>query len=591
MKEIKRKELIDMYFSFFKEKGHIRVETASLIPENDNSVLFTTAGMQQFVPNLLGKPHPKGTRLMSLQKCLRTNDIESVGDNSHLTLFEMLGNWSLGDYFKEEAITWSYEFLTGEKYLNIPASRLSFSVFAGSETVPKDLTSFSYWKKNGVQEDKIYFLGKDDNWWEMGTGQGPCGPDTEMFFETEKDKCNKNCNPSCNCGKFLEIWNDVFMEYQLIDGKYVPLKNKNVDTGLGLERALSVLNGFESVYDTELFFNLKNKLEELTNKKYEDYKKEFRIIMDHIRTSVFVLSEPVCLKPNNIGAGYVLRRLIRRAIRYILSLDVKEYILEDLANVVIEDYKDTYPELETNKDFIIAELYNENTKFNNTIKAGNKMYKKITRSLEGNVIDGASAFKLFDTFGFPIEMTIEMAKEDDLEVDIDGFNAKFKEHQEKSKTASKGEFKGGLIDNSKESIKYHTTAHILLAVLKSMYGNDVVQKGQNITPERLRFDFNLDHKMTESEKEELTRRVNSIITSNLEVTKEEMSLEKAKEIGAEGIFTDKYNDIVTVYSVGDISKEMCGGPHVKNTSELGKFEIVKESSSSAGVRRLKVVLK
>ena len=339
MKKITRKELIEMYFNYFLEKGHEIIPGASLIPENNSSVLFNTAGMQQLTPYLLGKEHPKGKRLLSLQKCIRTNDIDEVGDNSHLTFFEMLGNWSLGDYFKKEAITWSFEFLTSEKYLGIDKDRLSFSVFGGSEDAPKDLESFSYWKQVGVSEDRIYFLDKDSNWWEMGTGEGPCGPDTEMFFMTEKEKCNKNCNPSCDCGKFLEIWNDVFMEYEHKDKKYIPLKNKNVDTGMGLERVLAVLNEKESVYDTDIFLGLRNLLEELTNKSYEDNKKAFRIIMDHIRTSVFILSEPVKLVPNNTGAGYVLRRLIRRAVKYLISLDVNEYILDKLTNIKIHMMK------------------------------------------------------------------------------------------------------------------------------------------------------------------------------------------------------------------------------------------------------------
>lgn len=591
MKNITREELIRKYITYFKERGHTVLPSASLIPENDNSVLFTSAGMQPIAPYLLGKPHPTGSkRLVSLQKCLRTSDIDEVGDSSHLTLFEMLGNWSLGDYFKEEAIKWSYEFLTSEKYLGIPKDKLSFSVFGGSEFAPKDLESFAFWKQNGVDENKIYYLGSDHNWWEMGTGVGPCGPDTEMFFETDKDKCNKNCNPSCDCGKFLEIWNDVFMEYKVEDGKYSKLSNKNVDTGMGVERVICVLNGEESVYDTEIFEDLKHELENLTNKKYEENLKEFRIIMDHIRTSVFILSEDVLLKPTNVGAGYVLRRLIRRAIRYINMLSVNDYILDKLASIVINKFKNTYPELEKNKEHIYSELETEYKRFKNTINSGMKMYRKITKNLNGNVIDGASAFKLFDTFGFPIEMTLELASEDGLEVDVDGFNKKFEEHKEKSKTTSSGEFKGGLVDSSLTSIKYHTTAHILLAVLKEMFGNDTVQKGQNITPERLRFDFNLDHKMTEEEKEKLITRINEIIDADIPVTKEEMSLEEAKKTGAEGVFTDRYNDIVTIYSIGDVSKEICGGPHVKSTGEIGHVRIKKEESVAAGTRRLKIVL-
>lgn len=584
-----REKLIKMYFDFFEEKGHKVIPSASLIPENDPSVLFTTAGMHPLVPYLLGEPHPSGKRLVSVQKCIRTSDIDEVGDSSHLTFFEMLGNWSLGDYFKEEATKWSLEFLTSEKYLNLEKEKLAFSVFGGDENTPKDEDSFNAWRNLGIKEDKIFYLDRNNNFWELGTGSGPCGPDSEMFYMV-KEPCGKDCNPSCSCGAYLEIWNDVFMEFELKDGKYLPLKQKNVDTGMGVERTLTVFNNKESVYDTELFQNTKEKLEEKTNKKYEDNLKSFRIIMDHIRTAVFILGDDKHLTPNNVGAGYVLRRLIRRCVRHIKLLGVEESILKELALVVIDDYKKAYSELDRNKDFIISELEKEENKFNKTIKDGTKMFNKIVKKLDSDTIDGVNAFKLFDTFGFPIEMTIEMANELNLKVDIDGFNKRFKEHQELSRTASKGEFKGGLADNSKESIKYHTLAHIVLAVLKEMFGKETIQKGSNITPERLRFDFNLDHKMTEEEKDHLTKRVNEIINMNIDVVKEIMSYEEAKNAGAEGIFSDKYDNVVSVYTIGDISKEICGGPHVNNTCELGVFKIKKEESSSAGVRRLKCVL-
>lgn len=589
MKELKRKDLINMYFKFFESKGHKVIPSASIIPENDPTVLFTTAGMHPLVPYLLGEPHPEGKRLVNVQKCLRTVDIDNVGDESHLTFFEMLGNWSLGDYFKEEAIKWSYEFLTSKEYLGIPKEKLAFTVFEGDENAPKDMDSFNAWKSCGVEEKDIYFLDKKHNWWELGSGSGPCGPDTEMFYKV-KDKCSNECNPACDCNCFLEIWNDVFMEYNLKDGKYLPNKQKNVDTGMGLERVLTVFNNKKSVYDTELFYNTKKRLEELTNTKYEDNLRDYRIIMDHLRTSVFILGDDKHLTPSNTGAGYILRRLIRRMIRYIKNLNVQESILKELALVVINDYKEDYPELERNKDFIIEELLKEEIKFNKTIKDGYKMFDKVTRNIEDKKLDGENAFKLFDTFGFPLEFTIELAKEKGIEVDVKGFNNKFKEHQEKSRTASQGEFKGGLADTSYESTKYHTLAHILLASLKEMYGSDVIQKGANITPERLRFDFNLDRKMTEEEKEELTTKVNNYIKQNLDVIKEEMTYEEAKKQGAEGIFTDKYGSKVFVYTIGNISKEICGGPHVKNTSELGIFKIIKEESSSAGVKRLKVIL-
>ncbi len=588
MKELKRKELIEMYLKFFESKGHKIIPSASIIPENDPTVLFTTAGMHPLVPYLLGQTHPEGKRLADVQKCLRTVDIDSVGDDSHLTFFEMLGNWSLGDYFKEEAIRWSFEFLT--EYLEIPKEKLAFSVFEGNDDAPKDLESFNAWKACGVEESNIYFLPKENNWWELGSGSGPCGPDTEMFYKMGTGKCSSSCSPACDCGEFLEIWNDVFLQYRNDNGKYSLLTQKNVDTGMGLERIITVVNGKKSVYDTEMFFDLKGKLEELTNIKYEARKREFRIIMDHLRTSVMILGDDKKLTPSNTGAGYILRRLIRRTIRYIKSLNINESILKELAVIVINYFKEDYKELERNKDFIIDELLKEEIKFNKTIKAGFKMFEKVTRNITDNRLDGDNAFKLFDTFGFPLEFTVELAKEKNIEVDVAGFDNKFKEHQEKSRTASQGEFKGGLADTSYESTKYHTLAHILLASLKEMYGKQVIQRGANITAERLRFDFNLDHRMTESELSELTKKVNNYINQNLEVTKEEMTYEEAKKQGAEGIFTDKYGSKVFVYSIGDISKEICGGPHIKNTSELGIFKIQKEESSSAGVRRLKVVL-
>ena len=588
MEKLTRRELIDKYLNFFESKGHKIIPSASIIPENDPTVLFTTAGMHPLVPYLLGNPHPEGKRLCDVQKCLRTSDIESVGDNSHLTFFEMLGNWSLGDYFKKEMIPWSYEFLTN--VLNIPKDKLYFTVFEGNENAPKDNESYNLWKSCGIEESHIFYLSKENNWWELGSGSGPCGPDTEMFYDTGKDKCSESCNPSCSCGKYLEIWNDVFMEFNSSNGVYTPLDNKNVDTGMGVERTLTVLNGEKSVYDTEIFEDVKIELERLTNLKYEDNKKSFRIIMDHIRTSVFILGDDHKLAPSNTGAGYVLRRLIRRMIRYIKGLNVEVSILESLANKVIDKYSSDYEELSRNKEYIIDELLKEEERFNKTLNSGLRMFNKITSHLENNKIDGTNAFKLFDTFGFPLEFTVELAEEKNLKVDIDGFNEKFKEHQEKSRTASKGEFKGGLADNSYESTKYHTLAHITLACLKEMFGPSVYQKGSNITPERLRMDFPLDHKMTEEEKLILENKINEVIKMGIDVVREEMSYDDAKNSGAEGIFTDKYGSLVSVYTIGNVSKEICGGPHVKNTSELGHAHIVKEESSSAGVRRLKIVL-
>lgn len=590
MKELTRKNLIDMYLKFFESKGHKVISNASIVPENDPTVLFTSAGMHPLVPYLLGTPHPSGKRVCNVQKCLRTGDIDCVGDDSHCTFFEMLGNWSFGEYFKESMIPWSYEFLTSPEYLGLDKDKLYFTVFEGDENAPEDMESYNLWRSCGVEEDHIFFLSKEHNWWELGSGAGPCGPDSEMFYDTGKEKCCEECNPSCSCGKYLEIWNDVFMEYNANNGTYTPLKNKNVDTGMGLERTLTVLNGNKSVYDTEIFKNSILKLEELSFLKYEENKKAFRIIVDHIRASVFILADEHKLVPSNTGAGYVLRRLIRRAIRYIKILNVENSILKDLAEVVINDRKDDYPELERNKVYVIEELLKEEERFNKTINSGLKMFEKISKTITDNKIDGSNAFKLFDTFGFPLEFTIELAEEKGLEVDIEGFNEKFKEHQEKSRTASVGEFKGGLADDSYESTKYHTLAHITLAALQEMFGKDVIQKGANITPERLRLDFPLDHKMTDEEKDILTNKVNKVIEASLPVIREEMSYEEAKASGAEGIFTDKYGSMVSVYTIPGVSKEICGGPHVKNTNELGKFKIIKEESSSAGVRRLKIVM-
>lgn len=587
--KISSKELRNLYLNFFKEKNHEIIPSSSIVPENDPTVLFTTAGMHPLVPYLLGETHPNGKRLTDVQKCIRTSDIEEVGDSSHLTFFEMLGNWSLGDYFKKESISYSYEFLT--EVLKIPRDKLYFTVFEGDEIAPRDLESYEAWKSVGVDEDHIFFLGKEDNFWILGSGIGPCGPDTEIFYDTGKEKCSKDCNPSCDCGKYLEIWNNVFMEfYKDEQGNLTKLKHHNVDTGMGLERIICVLNGYDSVYDSDLFINLKLKLEEISNLKYIDNIRSFRIIMDHIRTSTFILGDYHKITPSNVGAGYVLRRLIRIMIRHLKKLNVNEFVLNELANVVINDYKDIYKELEDNKDFIFSELEKEYNKFTNTLKDGEKLFYKMIKHLDGNTISGKDAFKLFDTFGFPIEMTKELANENNLIVDTDGFYEKFKEHQEKSKTISSGSFKGGLADNSIESIKYHTLAHLLLATLKEVISPDVIQRGCNITPERIRFDFNCDHKLTEEEKDKIEKRVNEMIKTNTDVIMEEMPYEEAKKRGVHGTFEDKYQSIVKVYTIGDLSSEICGGPHVKNTSELGTFKIIKEESSSSGVRRIKGIL-
>lgn len=591
MKKLTSKELRNFYLDFFKKHNHKIIPSASIVPENDPTVLFTTAGMHPLVPYLLGENHPEGKRLCDVQKCIRTSDIDEVGDSSHLTFFEMLGNWSLGDYFKKDAIEMSYEFLTSPEYLNILKEKLYFTCFAGDENTPKDEESYNIWRSLGVSEDHLFYLPKENNFWILGSGIGPCGPDTEMFYDTGKAKCCEDCNPACDCGKYLEIWNDVFMEYYRDEkGNLTNLKQQNVDTGMGLERTLTVLNGYDSVYDIDIFENLKKKLEELSNKSYTDNLKSFRIIMDHVRTATFILGDNHGIVPSNVGAGYVLRRLIRRAIRHLRKLDLYENSLLKLSEIVINEYKEVYEELEINKKFIMDELEKEGIKFGKTLKDGERLFYKVIKHLNSDTISGEDAFKLFDTFGFPLEMTEELAKENNLKVDVKGFEEKFREHQEKSRTIDAGSFKGGLADGSYESTKYHTLAHIMLASLQKMFGNDIIQKGCNITSERIRFDFNLDHKMTEEEKETLTKMVNSVINEGIPVTLEEMSYEDAKKSGAHGTFENKYGSIVKVYSIGDYSKEICGGPHVKNTNELGKFKIVKEESSSAGVRRIKGIL-
>ncbi len=591
MKKINANELRQSYLDFFASCGHKIIPSASLIPENDPTVLFTTAGMHPLVPYLLGAHHPSGNRLTDVQKCIRTSDIDEVGDASHLTFFEMLGNWSLGDYFKKEAITYSYEFLISPKYLGIPKDKLYFTVFAGDDDAPRDTESYNIWRSLGVAEDHLFFLPKENNFWILGSGIGPCGPDTEMFYDTGKEKCGPDCSPACSCGKYLEIWNDVFMEfYKGEDGTLRKLENQNVDTGMGLERTISVLNGLESVYDSSIFAEAKSKIEELTKQKYTDNKREFRIIMDHLRTATFILADDHGITPSNIGAGYVLRRLLRRAIRSFNKLGVNEFVLDQVAAVYIAEYQDVYEELGRNKEVVIKEMAKEYAKFSKTLKEGEKLFYKTIKHLDGHVVSGHDAFKLFDTFGFPIEMTVELAHENNLEVNMEEFHQAFKEHQEKSRTIDAGSFKGGLADTSENSVKYHTLAHLLLATLQEIYGPDVMQKGCNITSERIRFDFNLDHKMTDEEKIKVENRVNEMINTNTPVTWEEIPYEQAKKEGAHGTFDSKYGNMVKVYTIGNLSKEICGGPHVENTQVLGHFKIIKEESSSAGVRRIKGIL-
>ena len=579
-------EIRNKYLKFFKEHGHAVIPSAPLIPENDPSVLFTTAGMQPLVPYLLGEKHPAGTRLTDYQKCLRTVDIDEVGDNRHLTYFEMLGNWSLGDYFKEESIKMSFEFLTKE--LNIPVEKLYVTCFKGDEDCPKDEISSECWKKAGILDGHIYFYGKDDNWWIAGE-EGPCGPDTEMFYDTGKPKCSENCEPSCDCGKYVEIWNNVFMEYyKHADGKYTKLEQKNVDTGLGLERMTMLLQGKETPFDTELFYPIMKKLEEL--QKVDDIQSR-RIVAEHLRASIMIISDGG--RPSNVDRGYILRRLIRRMIRHLNKLEIELAKLSDLIELNIENLKEMYPVLEENKEIIKNVIIEEKDKFVKTLTHGEREFiKEIRKAQEQgkNRIDGKVVFRLYDTYGFPPEVTNELARENNIEVDLKEFDKLFKEHQEKSRLGSEQKFKGGLADQNEKTIAYHTATHLLHQALRTVLGEHVKQSGSNITEERLRFDFTHPQKMTKEEIEKVENLVNEQIKRDLPVTCEEMSYEDAKKSGAIGLFTDKYGDRVKVYTIGDFSKEICGGPHVTHTGDMGRFKIKKEESSSSGIRRIKAVL-
>ena len=586
--------LREKYLGFFAERGHAVIQSASLIPENDPSVLFTTAGMHPLIPYLMGQSHPKGHRLTDVQKCVRTGDIEEVGDDSHLTFFEMLGNWSLGDYFNHQSIKWSYEFLTSKKYLGLDPDRISVTVFAGDDDAPRDEDSAKVWEECGIPKERIYYLPKKHNWWIAGT-TGPCGPDTEIFWDTGKPACSDHCDPSCDCGKYLEIWNNVFMQFnRQADGTYLPLTQKNVDTGMGLERTVCVLNGFKSVYDIDLFQGAFAKIEELSGKKYNSDPKTMRamrIIADHVRTSTFLLGDPVGVVPSNVDQGYVLRRLIRRAVRMANSLGMPKGSIAEIAKVYIDVYKDVYPELTQNHDKIIDELNKEEDKFSKTLVAGEKEFTKVISHIQGNVVPGGTAFKLYDTFGFPIEMTEELAAENGYTVDVEGFKQKFAEHQAKSHAGSEQRFKGGMAEGGGIETTYlHTATHLLQAALRKVLGDEVKQKGSNITPERLRFDFSFGRPMTAEEIAETQRLVNDAIQRDLPITCVEMPVEEARKTGAIGLFGDKYGEVVKVYTMGDFSKEICGGPHAEHTGQLGHFVIQKEQSSSSGVRRIKAIL-
>lgn len=577
--------LKDLYINFFVSKGHKQIPSSPVVPENDPSVLFNTAGMQPLIPYLLGQPHPYGTRLCDYQKCVRTNDLEEVGDTTHHTFFEMLGNWSLGDYFKDESISWSFEFLT--KVLNIPIERLAVTVFAGDDTIPFDKVSHDKWLSLGIKEERIART-VSDNFWIAGES-GPCGSDTEIFYFRSNDEIPDVFDPEDD--RWVEIWNNVFMQYfKSKDGIVTDLPHKNVDTGMGVERTTAILEGVNDNYLSSVWKDIIDLISELSNLPYEGNEKSMRIIADHIRTAVFISADPSGIKPSNTDQGYILRRLIRRAIRHAkqLGIDINSNWEEQIAGLILEKYKPYYKELVDNENVVYEVLKNEKIKFNRTLEKGLKEFEKVTK--DSKTIDGITAFHLFDTYGFPIELTIELAQEQGITVDKQGYLDKFKEHQELSRTASAGKFKGGLAGNSEIETKYHTATHLLNAALKEVVNKDVHQKGSNITPERMRFDFSCDHKLTDEEKSKTEELVNKWIKECLDVTVREMTKEEAINSGAECMFIEKYPDIVTVYSIGDVSHELCGGPHVKNTSELGHFKIIKEEASSAGVRRIKAIL-
>ena len=642
-------ELRSLFLRFFEEKGHARIPSASVIPENDPTVLFTTAGMHPLVPYLMGEKHPMGTRLTDVQKCIRTGDIDDVGDPSHLTFFEMLGNWSLGDYFKEQMIPWSWEFLTSPDWLGLDPDKLAFTVFEGDSDCPRDEEAANLWRKQGVKDDHLFYLPKKHNWWGPAGITGPCGPDTEMFIIRDQPPCGPDCSPACSCGRYLEIWNDVFMQYEKQkDGTFIPLKQKNVDTGMGLERTYCVLMGANTVYETEIFAGIIGRIEALSGVKYgqdEETTRAIRIITDHMRTATFIIGDDRGVTPSNVDQGYVLRRLIRRAVRHGMKLGMPAGFTCEIAQVIIDQYKDVYPELERHADFILEQLKLEEERFQRTLKKGQaefeKVYGNMKRCLDaftalkankadpdaiaaalkvlppspenkpiieqvkdGTIsdatidallsgctkMDGRSAFKLYDTYGFPVEITCEMAAEKGITVDVEGFNERFKKHQEASHAGAEQRFKGGLQDHSEQTTRLHTATHLLHAALRKVLGPEVAQKGSNITPERLRFDFSFGRKMTDEEKQEVERLVNEYIQAAAPITCEEMTVAEAKAQGAIGLFESKYGERVKVYTMGQFSKEICGGPHANNTAELKSFKIKKEEASSAGVRRIKAVI-
>jgi alanyl-tRNA synthetase len=586
---INSQKLRNLFISFFKEKRHNVIINSSLIPEGDPTVLFTTAGMHPLIPFLLGQPHPQGKRLVNVQKCLRTVDINEVGDNSHLTFFEMLGNWSLGDYFKKESIAWSLEFLTDDRWLGLEKERLYITVFAGDEDAPRDEETTKIWLEMGIPIERMFFFGKKDNWWGPSGATGPCGPDTEIFYDTNRTPCNDNCKPGCSCGKYFEIWNNVFMEYnKTINGKYEILDQKNVDTGMGVERMVAALQCKKSVYEIETFKPITDKITKISTKKNEN-DRSLRIITDHIRSSTFILGDENAVLPSNVDQGYVLRRLIRRAIRHGKIIGIESEFLSILANIVIDLYISEYPILVRKRDFILNELRNEEMKFRKTLEKGLKKFERII--IGKQKLKGKDAFLLFQSFGFPLEMTLELCQEKGISVDEEGFKKEFEKHQSISRYGAVKRFRGGLSDESEKTMKLHTATHLLNEALrKVLVKKDIIQKGSNITPKRLRFDFNFERKLTEDEITKIEKLVNLQIKKALPVIKKEMTVEEAKIVGAQSTFEKRYGEIVYVYFIGNFSIEICGGPHVKNTLELGSFRIIKEESIAAGVRRIRAVL-
>jgi len=588
-------ELKRRFIDFFVARGHTEISGKSLIPENDPTVLFTTAGMHPLVPYLLGETHPSGPRLVNVQKCIRTGDIESVGDSSHLTFFEMLGNWSIRDYFKKEAITWSYDFLTGSDFLDLDRNRIYVTVFEGDNDVPFDRESYDIWLSLAVPEERIVKLPRKDNWWGPAGRLGPCGPDSEMFYDTNAKKCGPNCRPGCSCGKYFELWNDVFIEYnKQSDGSYTTLETPCVDTGMGVERTITMLQGKKTVYETELFADVIKSIEVISKKLYCDSNaRSFRIISDHLKTATMILGNGNGIKPSNIGQGYILRRLIRRCVRHGLKIDIDANFLAQVADSVIRTYESTYSELSSRRDFIQSELNLEETRFRKTLKIGNREFYRTLIDLnknEKNLIPGKVAFRLYDTYGFPIELTEELAEENGIAVDRAGFDEAYKKHQKISKKGADNAFKGGLADDSLMSTRYHTATHLLHEALRRVLGEHVAQKGSNITADRLRFDFVHPRPMTDEEKDSVEKMINDRIAENLPVSVRSMSIEQARNINARALFEGKYGEKVKVYSIGDFSIEICGGPHVEAIGDIGVFSIVKEQSVSRGIRRVRAVL-